>query len=174
MTPQQRIDALRFTCSCCNADQRGLMDLVKKLPDPIFLIPENERAQRTKIGSDLCVLDSEHFFVRAVLYLPIREADDCFCFGVWGTLAQNNFDTYYAEFENRQPEFGPFFSWLCSSLPPYDSWGLASDMIFLPGNRRPVIQLHEADHPLVAAQRDGISLEEVKQIYAAWGHDVTI
>lgn len=147
------------------------MDLAKILPDPIFVVPEEERPGRVKISDDLCALDGEHFFVRAVLYLPIHDTSNSFGFGVWGSLAEKNFQTYVDEFNNPAAQFGPYFSWLCSSLAPYGlSEGVKADMIFRPDNQRPVMELHESDHPLAIAQHEGITVDEVARIYEAWGH----
>jgi hypothetical protein len=151
------------------------MDLAKILPDPVVVIPEDQRQGRVRIGSDLCSIDDEHFFVRAVLYVPIRKTCEELGFGVWGSLSKQNFQTYEDEYDNPDPAFGPFFSWLSSSLPLYDgAFALKSDMVFQPNNQRPRIHLHECDHPLAIDQREGISVDRVKQIYAAWGHSVLI
>jgi hypothetical protein len=170
-SPQQRIDAIRFTCSCCGERQQGMMDLAKILPDAVVVIPEDQRQGRVKVSSDLCSIDNEHFFVRAVLYVPIRKTREELGFGVWGSLAQKNFQTYFDEFDNPEPDFGPFFSWLSSSLPLYENaLGLKSEMVFQPGNQRPHIRLHESDHPLALAQRNGVTVDDVADIYEAWGH----
>jgi hypothetical protein len=174
-TPQQRIDGIRFKCSCCQNWKSGLMDLTKILPDPVLGVPEDERSARAKISDDLCSLDGEHFFVRSVLYLPILQTESSFGFGVWGSLAEKNFRTYVDEFDNPTPEFGPFFSWLCSSLPPYEATaGLKAELDFQPNNQRPLIHLHESDHPLAIAQREGITIDNIEKIYAAWGHSALI
>jgi hypothetical protein len=173
-SPQQRIDAIRFECPCCNTQQTGMMDLAKRLPDPIAVLSEEEQQARAHVSADLCSLDGEHFFVRAILYVPIRKTKDSIGFGVWGSLAEQNFKTYFDEFENHDPQFGPFFSWLCSDLPPYDCGGLESQMAFQPNNKRPLIHLAESDHPLSVAQREGITVDELARIYEAWGHKVLL
>lgn len=171
LTPRQRIEAIRYSCTCCGGDQRGLMALHKPLPDSIFEVPEDQRDSRTTISSDLCVLDDEHFFVRAVLALPILDTDETFDFGVWGSLKRENFEQYRNEFKNPAPEFGPFFSWLNSTLWPYpDTLNMPSDLYFRGDNLRPLMQLHAGDHPLAIDQRAGITIDKVAEIYAAWGH----
>ena len=166
---------MRFRCACCGNDQRGMMALVRKLPESIFCIPEADRAARAKVGSDLCVLDEEHFFVRAVLPIPVIGSREDFEFGVWGTLKRENFDIYVEEFDNPSPEFGPFFSWLSSDLPPYvETFNLPSELEFRGNNLRPVVRLHSGDHPLITAQRRGIKIDRVAEIYRAWSHDVSL
>jgi hypothetical protein len=176
-TPQQRIDSIRFTCSCCGEDKQGLMALAKILPDAVFFIPEEERERRVKTGSDLCSIDDEHFFARAVLEIPIRKTNATFDFGVWGSLSRENFQIYFDEFDNPAPTFGPFFSWLSSSLPPYPDLftsELRSVMEFRSGNQRPIIRLDPCDYPLAIDQHNGITVDKVKEIYAAWGHTALI
>ncbi|OYX48494.1 MAG: hypothetical protein B7Y90_09835 [Alphaproteobacteria bacterium 32-64-14] len=175
LTPRQRIESIRYACSCCGDDRRGLFALHKPLPDSIFDIPENERAQRARISSDLCDLDNAQFFVRAVLALPILETGETFEFGVWGSLKQENFQTYVDQFDNPAPAFGPFFSWLNSTLWPYpDTFNLPSDLYFRGDNLRPLMRLHTSDHPLALDQHNGVTLDRIAEIYRAWGHDVIL
>lgn len=151
------------------------MDLVRILPEPIAELPEAEQAARATISSDLCSLDDEHYFVRAVLHLPILKTGASLGFGVWGSLAKVNFNQYADEFDNPAPAFGPFFSWLCSYLRPYpDTSRVKAMMEFQPNNRRPVIRLEPTDHPLAIDQRNGITLDRLGEIYAAWGHTIEI
>lgn len=174
-TPQERIDSINFSCSCCGGDKQGMMALYKPLPDSIFAIPEDERAGRAQIGSDLCILDAEHFFVRAVLYLPILETNETFEFGVWGTLSRENFEKYREEYNNPTPTFGPFFSWLNSDLPPYpDTFNLPCDLEFRAGNLRPAVHPHPGEHPLVADHCKGLTVDRLSEIYSAWGHSVLL
>lgn len=172
-TPQQRIDAIRFDCSCCGEQKDGLMALAKIKPDIVFVIPEEERQHRIRINSDLCSVDDEHFLVRAVLEIPIRETTECFEFGAWGSLSRKNFQIYFDEFDNPAPTFGPFFSYVASSLPPYPDLFEAepkASMHFRPNGLRPLIHLDLCDHPLAIDQHEGITVDRLKEIYAAWGH----
>ncbi len=175
LTPRQRIQSIRYACSCCGSDRQGLFALYKPLPDSIFDVPESERAERAWISSDLCALDTAQFFVRAVLSLPILETDEAFEFGVWGTLKQENFQTYVNEFHNPAPAFGPFFSWLNSTLRPYpETFNMPSELHFRGDNLRPLMRLHLSDHPLALDQHNGVTLERIAEIYRTWGHDIIL
>jgi hypothetical protein len=172
-TPQQRIDDIRFTCSCCGAGKRGeMMDLIKLKPDIVFLVPTEEWGERVRISSDLCSVDDAHFLVRTVLEIPIRDTDKTFAFGAWGSLSRENFKTYERELYNPAPAFGPFFSFLASSLMPYpDIYEVEprAAMHFRPA-KRPLLVLDRCDHPLALDQHEGITVNKVAEIYAAWGH----
>lgn len=132
------------------------MDLSRIKPDIIFLIPEEERVALAKITSDLCSIEDKHFLVRAVLEIPIRETYAYLGYGVWGSLSETNFDSYVAEYDNPTPAFGPFFSWLGSSLPSYpglDEDEPAAALHFRCDNQRPLMILVQGDHPLAIEQR---------------------
>ena len=166
---------MRYVCSCCGGGQRGVMDLVKNLPDTLFALPDEERQARAIVTDDLCSLDDEHFFVRAILPVPIIGTKDVFAFGVWGSVSQENFKTYATEFDNPAPAFGPFFSWLNSALGPYpNTFNLKSSLVFQPNNQRPVMRLDPSDHPLAVEQRTGITVDKLSEIYAAWGHEIVL
>src|SRR5215468_9931107 len=100
-SPQDRIDAMRFTCDCCDKSERGPRALIKLMPDPIYALPEDERVVRAKISTDLAILDAERFFIRGVVRVPIRRVDPPFEFGVWAEVAKPDFRLYLAEYDNN-------------------------------------------------------------------------
>ena len=60
---------MAFTCDVCGEKHAGeTRDIRMGLPQPIFLLDEDEREQRARVGDDLAVLEieaGERFFVRA-------------------------------------------------------------------------------------------------------------
>ena len=59
----------------------------------------------------------------------------------------------------------PYFGWLANSPSGYpDTRGLAVDVVTTKLELRPQLVLHDADHPLVHQQRDGITLDRVRRI----------
>jgi hypothetical protein len=65
----------------------------------------------------------------------------------------------------------PIAGELCNEIDGYPgSNGLRCSVRLQSNNLRPLIVLEPTSHPLAVEQRQGITLERVKQIFAAAGH----
>lgn len=61
-------------CSICGETHPiDELELAYRRPDAAAILTEDERAQRVRENADLCVIDGERFFVRAVLPLAVVE-----------------------------------------------------------------------------------------------------
>ncbi|MCX2724736.1 DUF2199 domain-containing protein [Roseibium salinum] len=156
-----------FKCSCCGEIHEGGPSFAYSEPPHTFGIPENERARRVWLDSDLCVLDEEFFFIRAILEVPIRETEDSFLWGVWVSQSKESFERYVDSFGGDQTGHQSF-GWLAVSLPGYVKPG--EPLVSLPtaviwGEERPHIRIHdEQDHPLAVDQREGISWDRAVEL----------
>lgn len=90
----EKLASREFVCRSCGETHRGIPELACGKPEQW---PGDEDKQpnsaimtsKNVLTEDFCVLDGEHFFVRAVLYLPIKEfKKEKFGFGVWTTLSK--------------------------------------------------------------------------------------
>jgi hypothetical protein len=159
-------EVLKYTCSVCSEVHEGLPDYGYRAPDHYFDVPQDARDERCKLNSDLCTIDNEHCFVRAVLYVPILEMPHSFGWGVWSTLSKANFERYLelwdAEDVSRE---GPYFGWLSNRLPFYpDTLSLKLQVHLQNGGKRPRLELEPTDHPLAVDQREGISWERAAEM----------
>jgi hypothetical protein len=107
-----------FYCADCEADHEGLPDIGADYPDPYLAIPKAERAKRAKITKDTCSLedeDGEHFFIRAVLSIPIKDSrkgeNNQLGIGVWVSQSKTNF-LRYVEHGELDDDLEPTFGWL--------------------------------------------------------------
>jgi hypothetical protein len=151
-----------FRCSQCEKVHQGLPAIVFDAPSYYYGLDEAARPVRSKRTDNLCVIDGEHHFVRAVLRVPILGESECLEWGVWGTLSRENFERYGSSMhEDDQSQLGPMFSWFASNLPTYPATsGLRCNLIPQDGNCRPLVQFDpEEAHPLVLDTQRGISLE---------------
>ncbi|MEP3919868.1 DUF2199 domain-containing protein [Ascidiaceihabitans sp.] len=166
-------------CSCCGQSFNGIFDI--GFDHPSQWPHQNRQASGEdilKVGdeylsSDLCVVEDGQF-VRGVLYIPVIGSDEPFGFGVWCSLHTDTFEIYAKNFRDRSdtPIEGAF-GWMCNALPYYDTEDpLPSDVLFSSGNKRPLIELHDGKHPLVEAQRNGITFDTLLDIYKASGTDI--
>ena len=126
------------------------------------------------LSEDFCVLDGDHFFVRGVLDIPVHGLAEKFGFGVWSTLSRTNFDLYVENFDaGAYAGVGPWTGWLSNRLYGFeDAINQACWVHPQLSRQRPVITLASCEHDLARAQAEGISPEQVVDLYAAYGHRI--
>lgn len=160
---------MKFLCTCCK-EEHDLNEISLGASAPVqwHLISDEERS-RSELTDDQCIIetgDDVHYFVRACLELPIAGTDDSFVWGVWCSLSERSFAEMHEHWTDpRRMELGPYFAWLCTSLPCY------TDTVFLKARvhqrevgQRPSVQLVETEHPLSVHQRLGVDPAEIKKI----------
>ena len=141
-------------------------------PDPYLAIPEGERDKRTVLHNDFCIIDDKHYLVRGNLEIPVRGSNEPFAWTVWVSLSKENFDRTIKlmETEGREAE-PPYFGWLCTNLHLYpDTTHLKTHVHTRRVGSVPTIELEQTDHPLAVEQRNGITLDRVKEIAALLLH----
>ena len=157
-----------FECSTCGESHDGLpMSFGAEAPYWYDVIAPEERAWRAELGSDQCVIDGEHYFVRGVLEIPVRDGDESFVWGVWVSLSLKNFermsDLWNVPGRESEP---PYFGWLSTALPCYPdtTLNLKTHLQTRPLGERPSVELEPTEHPLAVEQRTGITMARVKEI----------
>jgi len=169
-----------WQCSCCGEWHRGIMHLAADHPDPWPHISGHEpnSALRTAgdfLSDDFCVIDGEHFMIRCVLEISIVGLDEPWTWSCWSSLSPENFDKFIAGFDSGDYEDeGPWFGWLCNTLPPLrvGPEALAVEVWPQNGRRRPLLVVEDQDHPLAVAQR-GLSVTGLVEVLRASGHGPT-
>jgi hypothetical protein len=133
-------------------------------PDYYWGVPEEERNERVELTSDTCIIDSEDFFIRGVVEIPVHEYPEVFGFGVWISLKQENFASYLEHFDSIK--IGPFFGWLSTSISYYkdETLSLKTMAHFRGAGVRPRIEVEPGDHPLAVDQQEGITLAKAWEI----------
>ncbi|HYZ30313.1 MAG TPA: DUF2199 domain-containing protein [Thermoleophilaceae bacterium] len=142
-------------------------------PAPAIWRPEMDGDETSVLGSDQCIVQGEHFFVRGLILLPVIDAPDDFEWGVWVSLSEENFDRMGElwEVEGRESE-PPYFGWLTTDLPLYQpsTLSLKTQVHTRLVGLRPLVELEPTGHPLAVEQRDGITRQRVEAIAAALLH----
>ncbi|WP_133274142.1 DUF2199 domain-containing protein [Hymenobacter radiodurans] len=154
---------MSYKCACCGQIHDSLPDIGFAKPDPFFTVPEGERKDRVKLTNETCIIDNDEFFIRGLIELPVHGQETTFGLGVWVSQKAENFATYMRE--PNSAEIGPYFGWLCSSIPAFGSTlNLKTRVHFQGNNLRPWIELEPTNHPLAIAQQEGVSLERAWEI----------
>lgn len=159
-------DRISFRCGQCEQTHIGLPAFAYRRPAHYFVLTDEER-ERTWATDDFCVVGEEHFFVRAVLEVPIIGRQARFEWGAWGTLSRDNFQRYWDTYDDLdQSKIGAMFSWLASALYGYpDTLELKCNFLPRDDGKRPLIELQtDQDHPLVHDQTNGIALERAIEL----------
>lgn len=139
-----------------------------------FGLTESERSIRAKLSQDVCLIDQKELYIRGCLEIPILDSPEIFVWGVWVSVSKDTFlyvhKMWDAEIPDGEP---PRFGWLCNWIDGYPEPHEIRCHVFLrSGNLRPRIVLEPTDYPLALEQRNGITLERVRQIAAASHREV--
>lgn len=161
----------RYTCSCCGKTMTGLlMSIACNVPDNWLDLSEAERTQ-SQMNSDFCYLKWEdgtvERYIRCIMELPVPSLDDVFTYGVWMSISEESWDIHLEGSETGTYEKDSCFGFLGNAIRTFpQSRNLHADVCFREGDKRPVVILHHADHPLVAAQENGLRVEQAEAIIA--------
>ena len=163
---------MSFACEVCGETHAGeTRDIRLGLPDPIFRIDEAERDERAWVGDDSAVLrdrETERFFVRALLELPVEGEDGYFGYGSWIEVSPADFEALGELWHDEDGwRSEPFAGTLANELLPYAfTEGLPVQIRLRDVKLLPLVELDESDHELVRAQRNGISAHRAHQLAA--------
>src|SRR5215469_12500003 len=79
-------------CSTCGQWHDELpMSFGPEAPYWYDIIGPQERPSRAELGSDQCIIDHQHFFIRACLEIPVIDATEPFTWGSVGLTQRAEF-----------------------------------------------------------------------------------
>ncbi|HEV3479541.1 MAG TPA: DUF2199 domain-containing protein [Gaiellaceae bacterium] len=165
---------MRWTCSRCGAEHEGV-PLDWAYDTPIYW--DGGRNSADWLTEDLCTWTDDagdrNYFIRGVLELPIVDSPDRLGYGVWSSLSEDSFSRVVDLWDDPARTDEPaYFGWLSNSLPAYpETLNLALDVVVQELDKRPLLYLHDGDHPLIEEQQRGISLARVQEIAELNMHD---
>lgn len=161
-----------FTCSCCGQFHAEL-PMNYSATAPYYWDPSFADTDDSLLSSDQCVIKAEHYFVKGLVEIPVIGSDDVFSWAVWVSLSRENFSRAADMWETpgREAE-SPYFGWLTTELSPYlpSTINLKTHVHTRPVGQRSFIELEPTDHPLAVEQRNGITLDRVREIAEAVLH----
>lgn len=159
-------------CPCCGQTFNGIFDLGYEHPEGW---PHGQRdggetliVGDDKLATDLCRFDGR-YFLRCVLALPVKGADDSLSFGPWAEVSGEVFQLYLTCLDDK--EFPQSEGLLANVLPLFeDAEQLPVTLQQTDPNQCPA--LSAAAGSLAEAQTNGISFDQLLDIYAAAGQDI--
>lgn len=175
-TAADRLRTGQWKCARCDAVHGWPYDLAAIAPGPWpherdYAHNSMLQTDRDFLSEDFCVLGGEHFFVRALMEIPVQGLEGPFGFGCWTTLSRTNFDLYVEHFdEGVPPGQEPWWGWLSNGLADLTTEPLGVWVHPQPGRKRPLLHVADEDHPLARAQRDGLTPEKMVDILKLYGH----
>jgi len=157
-----------YTCRTCGQHHSGVaFSFAADYPDPFANLSKEERDSRATIGSDQCILDSQWFFIRGMMEIPIVGSDQPFLWGVWASVLEEVFDEISDswELEGREKKCGPYKARLANSLSIYpETLNLKLKLIVQPVGVRPLFLIEEDQHLLAMQQKSGISQQQAVEL----------
>ncbi len=144
------------------------MDIGYQWPE----VYEPGKEQQAVLTDDFCKIEYENGeidrTIRCILNIPVHDTEEVFAFGIWMSVSEKSWEIYSAGFKSGVFEKPGCFGYLYNFLPfAKTTMLLQANVTFGEGNDRPVVWLHDADHPLIVAQRDGVSLNQVEEWVAS-------
>ncbi|RSM67715.1 DUF2199 domain-containing protein [Actinoplanes sp. ATCC 53533] len=155
-----------YVCRGCGQRHEGL-PFSYGAEAPAYWHDDLVSDERSVLEDETCIIQAQHYFVRARLVIPVLDADENFEWGVWVSLSRDSFgrvlDLWTTQGREREPGY---FGWLSTQLPVYptETLNLKTDVHTGPVGTRPHVVLEPTDHPLAAEQRSGITTERVREI----------
>ena len=157
-----------YTCRTCGQYHTGVpFSFAADFPDAYAHISREERDSRAVIGSDQCMVDSQWFFLRGMIEIPIIGSDQPFLWGVWASVREEIFDEISDcwELKGRETKYGPYKARLANSLSIYpEALNLQLKIVLQPVGIRPLFVLEDDQHVLAVQQKSGISQQQALEL----------
>jgi hypothetical protein len=161
---------LAWTCPCCGKQYDKLsFAYASPEPDPWRAVPEEERSDRGIIWTDTCVIDQQQFFVRGRILIPVIGHNEPFIWGDFGRASRRQASRGMGSFGMSR---SASTSRRCPAASPITSrsirrhFGLKCKVAMKNARTRPIFEIESPDHPLAVEQRNGITLDRVKEFAA--------
>ncbi|MFT3986515.1 DUF2199 domain-containing protein [Aestuariivirga sp.] len=159
----------QFMCSICGKEHLGLVtDYAYRLPDAVWALSEEERAEKAKFTEDLCQF-GERYFIRGFFPIPFIGTSDDFAWGAWVEVTWQVFQRYLELYENDGSAEPRVEGALANELPAYaNSMGMPVLIQFEDPKNRPSIYLGPDNKSRLAnEQRNGIDQARYHEILEA-------
>lgn len=130
-------------------------------------LSDEEKQNSASLTGDTCKIthsEGTDYFARVVLEIPIHGVEEPFTWGMWVSLSKQSFDRYTSSWGDHD-QTDSYFGWLSNRLPHYpNTINLKTNARPRNGGLRPLLELLDAEHPLVVDLRQGLTIQQAQQI----------
>lgn len=133
------------------------------------------------LSGNFCVVQGKFFAMRVRLPLRMRGAEPAaFMFTAWASMDRDDFESFHAAYRaNRLSPDAKARGRLVNRVGGFpDSYNLMGSVFQDEDRGPPVLIVHGLQagpnnaHPLLREQREGIGVDRMLELYAAYGHDM--
>lgn len=167
-------DSDSYLCGSCGQIHPGLaFAFAVDAPLAWEQLAKADLGDDSVLDDELCIINGEHHFIRGLLEIPVIDVDTVFAWNVWSSLSPENFqraiDVWDSPDRASEP---PYFGWLSTDLAVVypTTLNLALNVQTREIGQRPFLEVEPTDHPLAIEQREGITLDRVREINARMRH----
>jgi len=129
----------------------------------------------SNLGDETCIVKRQHFFVRGLIEIPVKNRKTPLVWNVWSSLNAESFqrmlDHWTSSDRASDPAFIGFLSNDLSAVYP-STLNLKLRVQTRALGQRLSFELEPTDHPLALEQRAGIGIERVREINSLLLHSV--
>lgn len=174
-----------FACSC-GERHVGLFPI--HLHHPVgwqgkddYEIDDQMRLDGTFLSANFCIIDGKFFAMRMRLPIQMRGAEPAaFMFTVWASLDRMDFEAFVDAYKNNKLDPNARArARLVNRVGGYpDTFNLMGSAFQQVDGAPPVLLVHGIQvganntHPLLGDQRNGIGVDKMLELFAAYGHDM--
>ena len=169
------MNEFEFECSHCGEVHKGIPTFGADIPNTVLQVPQEQRESRVDLGTDDCVIDGKHFYVKGYVEIPVVGFSDPFIWGSWVSLSEENYQEFVECFDqDNRSHVGPFFGWHCCDFAVYEKecTNLETQIYLRDNGIRPLIKIKPTDHPLAVEQKNGMTRDRLIQIYEQMLHGI--
>jgi hypothetical protein len=181
----QAFNAQGFACSC-GERHVGLFPIHMQLPmgwpGPKDYEPDSAlRLDGDFLSANYCVWEGKYFSMRMRLPIQIRGAQPAaFMYTVWASLNRPDFEGYLDAVQNKRlSNVARAQARLVNRLSGYpDTFKLMGTAFQQEDGGPPILLIHgqqpdnDSQHPLIDEQRQGIGVDRMLELFAAYQHDM--
>lgn len=154
-----------FKCGYCDEWHDELpLDIAFKLPVSCFSVPGNEREERIWESKYFTKIDANKFFIRGLIYIPVNDHDEDFCWGCWASVTKEVYEFIWDNWE-LDTSGKSFKGILDIDIATYEDCKELEVVIHLHGEEeQPTFTISNALSKLGSEQEKGITTDRVLSI----------
>lgn len=153
-------------CSVCGGTHPlESIEIMFRLPDEAATLLAQKQEERVQANEDLCAIDGERFFVRAVLPLPVVSRTHPYNIGIWVELDRASLERIGVLWNDpNQSSEPPFSVRIANEIPSAGgSCGTAATLQLTGPTTRPNVLASPANVRLYEEQANGITAHRASE-----------